>query len=214
MEARALRPNALDQNLSIADAELVGRELYDAFEQAGSRRIGWKIGATDPAVQANLGSSGPFAAPLYELTSISSGARVSLSSLVAPRLEPEIGLLVDRDGLRPLPCLEIADCRISDWRVSFPAAIADFGLHGLVMFGPAGESPDDLEVTVSRDSEEIIRTVASIPSAVGATEILSDALGHSDLIATGSLTAAIPLSPGTWKVDFGSLGSLTLEVER
>lgn len=196
------------------DAGRITRELYAAIEAGGAQQIGWKIGATDQAVQSLLGTDSPFAAPLYDNTMLRAGEPISLGSLVAPRLEPEIGLRFGPAGVVPLPCLEIADCRVRDWRVSLAGAIADFGLHGLVLFGEEVTASSDPEVVVVHNGTEVARARASLAAAARMIDTLAaGSLESGALVATGSVVPAIPLSAGTWHVAFGPLGELALKVD-
>lgn len=215
---RPLVADGIDAGLPIERAAVVADSLYAALRRAGARQIGWKLGATEAAVQAALGADAPFAAPVYSTTLVAGGGPVSLGDLLAPRLEAEIAFRVVGDVPIALPCLELADCRVRGWEVSIAGAIADFGLQGRILFGaPAAHPPDLVEVVVTHDGAEVQRGSRRLTDALAGLELVRAAAGFAALdgltIATGSIGAAIPLEPGHWRADFGALGALTLRVD-
>ncbi len=92
-------------------------ELYQTVEAEGGRQVAWKIGAGDATAQARFGTDGPFTAPVLDASCLRDGATLRLASLVAPRLEAEIGLRFDGGSAAVLPCIEIIDCRFPGWQI-------------------------------------------------------------------------------------------------
>ena len=71
-------PEALPGKLSIDDAYRVQLGLLGRYEQAGDRLVGWKVGLTAKAIQAQLGYYEPVFGFLLRV-GISSVARTSIS---------------------------------------------------------------------------------------------------------------------------------------
>lgn len=209
----ALAGERIDQ----ARAEAVAAELYDALRREGGRQIGWKLGATDPAAQAFLSTAAPFAAPLYSHSLLEgTPARLSISKLVAPRLEAEIAVSHTPQGVLFSPCVEIVDCRFPDWNVDLQRAVADFGLQGRISFGAPIQisMTETVDVVVLKDYEIVAQGRRSIAEALHLLEFVRDELqpGLPVLVATGTLITPMPLEQGTWRCDFGPLGALTIDV--
>src|SRR5690606_17314210 len=110
----------------------------------GGRRIGWKIGATNPQAQAQLGVDAPFHGALLSPFVHAAPAEVPADGFFMRVLEPEIAFRLGRDlpaGGAPyalaavadaidaaLPAIEIADSRYQDWtRAGALLLIADNG---------------------------------------------------------------------------------------
>jgi 2-keto-4-pentenoate hydratase len=79
------------RELCLKDAREVARRLYARSISNGDRCIGWKMGATDPAAQRQLGLPGPPSAPLFASGCLKSRARIRLPDLMAPHRETRNG---------------------------------------------------------------------------------------------------------------------------
>lgn len=207
------------ERLPLGRGNAIALALYTRLRAQGARQIGWKIGATDPIAQRRFETDGPFSAPLFDASVIPDGSRISLGSLVAPVLEAEIGVRLAGNVATIFPCIEIADCRVRDWRVTLPEALADFGLQGAMVLG---ESVDGVaavpEVSISHDGAVIRSGTPDTPAALDRARALGEtagsifAPGTPQVVVTGAILAPLPLTVGHWTVSFGLLGSLSLEV--
>jgi 2-keto-4-pentenoate hydratase len=217
-EARVVR-NASPGELELDRARGVAEELYAALAKT-SPLVGWKLGATDPRMQASLGTDRPFTAPIYADGLLADREVISLSRFIAPRLEAEIGLRLQGPAIQPVPCVEIIDCRFAGWRLTLPGVIADFGLQGAFVFGGARAEDSAeftrIEATVTHDGIELQRGSAFMAEAVARLQYLGQELNKNGrsgyVVATGSLISPIPLEPGQWVINFGEVGSLSLTV--
>jgi 2-oxo-3-hexenedioate decarboxylase len=123
---------------------------------------------------------------------------------------------------------EIVQCHFRDWRFTLADATADFGVHGALIVGPArpvagsnlGRLASDLAafevrllcdgvVVDSGRGESVLGSpalaLAHLARVVGGQK--SEALHEGEIITTGTITDAQPVSAGeTWTADFGSLG--------
>src|SRR3546814_1613018 len=100
---------------------------------AGARVIGRKCGLAAAAGQRQQVVDEPDGCTLWASTAYGDGATVSLSSLIHPKIEAEVALVLEHDLHDPdltlvdiikatafvLPALEIVDSRIIDWDIQF-----------------------------------------------------------------------------------------------
>jgi 2-keto-4-pentenoate hydratase len=199
--------------LDATTAAEVAAHLY-ADGEAGDCRA-WKLGALDEATQVRLGLAGPLVAPVLcdGLRLRVTEADLSRAQFVAPRLEAEIGVFLGPDGPQPVPCVEVADCRIHGWRPPPGWATADFGLQGAMIFGPPGPGAADIEVVVRRDGSEVGHGSASLGEVLARLELLPPAVHAPGLhVATGSVTPLYDAVPGKWEFQFSNLPTLLLNV--
>lgn len=203
--------------LSPDSARAVAAELVRRHAGTGDAQVGWKLGATDPAVQAAMGSVGPFTAPIFASTLLASGGTVSLRSFVAPILEMELAFVEGPGGRRPAACIEIADSRYGSWQLTLAQAIADFGLHGAIVVGAPPESwPDRVTAVLSHAGVEITRAEVVPSSYKDGVEVdgryPDGAPAAPSFVATGSIGGLVPLTTGSWRADFGPVGAVELTV--
>lgn len=202
------------RELSEARAASVAEELYAALGRTGRRCIGAKIAAADAATQAFLGASGPLVAPLFDDILLTPGATVLLEGLMSPLLEAEIGMRVTDGGVEHLPCIEIAESRFIDGKPAIEYVTADYGGQGRMMFGAPGAVDARVSVTVTLNGEEVARGEREVADAEAMFALARSQqnLPPGTYVATGTLFAPPPLRAGRWELDFGSLGSLELDV--
>ncbi|SEE35792.1 2-keto-4-pentenoate hydratase [Streptomyces sp. KS_5] len=208
---------------------------------SGARITGHKIGLTSAAMQRQLGVLEPDFGHLYDDMEIV-GDRIDVGRFIAPRAEPEIAFVLKRDLTGPgvtardalaavdhvLPALEIIDSRIRDWRIGLPDTVADNASSGAYLLGNSGADPRALDLArlgcVLREGTEIIASgsgSAALGHPLNALVWLANALGALDttlaageIVLSGSLTAAVPLRPGTTlSAQFQGLGHISLHVE-
>ena len=150
----------------LAAAYAVQQGLVQARIAGGARVVGRKIGATSEAVQTQLGVDQPDFGYLLHDMDVSprddSDERVSMRTLLQPRVEAEVAFVLARD-IDPaegeeitlelvrdavevaLPALEIVDSRIADWAIGFTDTVADNASSGLFVVGADGRTLEDVE---------------------------------------------------------------------
>ncbi|MEU3980614.1 fumarylacetoacetate hydrolase family protein [Streptomyces sp. NPDC026672] len=224
--------------------EAYGVQLAQVRERtsAGARVTGHKIGLTSAAMQRQLGVREPDFGHLYDDMEVVDG-RIDPGRFIAPRVEPEIAFVLKADlagpGLTPrdalaavghvLPALEIIDSRVRDWRIALPDTVADNASSGAYLLGAVGADPREHDLSrlgcVLRDGPEVVVTgngSAVLGHPLNALVWLANTLGAlgtglttGQVVLSGSLTAAVPLRPGsTLSADFQGLGHLGLHVEQ
>ena len=121
----------------------------DYWLAKGRRLVGRKIGLTSKAVQAQLGVDQPDYGMLFADMSICDGEEVPAGTLLQPKVEAEVALIMERDlDVRhatmaelisavayALPAIEIVDSRIANWKIGIVDTIADNASSGLFVLG-------------------------------------------------------------------------------
>jgi 2-keto-4-pentenoate hydratase len=212
------QPSQRDAGFRIERGYDVGYSLHTQLVERGYRPVGRKIGFTNPATWREFNLNTPVWAPMYEQTvhfAERNNCFLALSGMAAPRIEPEVVLKLRH----PIPggdlsvnqlasCLEWAavgfemvDCHYPDWRFTAADAVADFGVHAVLVVG----EPWHLESEDPRQVAEVLQTL--MVSLCRGSEIVArgegrNALG-SPLLALGHLARLLavqhwapPLMPG------------------
>ncbi|MDP6517071.1 MAG: fumarylacetoacetate hydrolase family protein [Alphaproteobacteria bacterium] len=140
-----LRPQTVADGYAVQDA---------VIHRSGLAHVGWKIGATNPVVQAQLGLPGPLSGRLLAPFRHDSPAVLDATDFAMRALEPEIAFRLagdlpararayDRAEVAAAvgtvhPALEIPESRWRDWAgAGAPAFIADNAAAGWFVLGPA-----------------------------------------------------------------------------
>ena len=90
-----------DPALSVSDAYAIQLANVDHALAAGRRIIGHKVGLTSRAMQEMLGVDEPDFGVLTDDMLIDDGADVDLATLLQPRVEAEIALVLERELAGP-----------------------------------------------------------------------------------------------------------------
>ena len=87
------------QDLSFEEAFAIGQRVGNRCPAAGCRQIGWKLANSRVGTRAAL--SHPVKGPSFDRNLHSEADPLSLHGLIAPKIEPEICFLLDRDLAGP-----------------------------------------------------------------------------------------------------------------
>src|SRR5258705_10126156 len=131
-------------DLTVADAYAVQQANIDLRLAAGDRILGRKIGLTSLAMQTQLGVDQPDYGHLLASMAVPNGGAMTITELIAPRIELEIAFLLGRSLEGPgittadalgateavFPSLEIIDSRIADWKIGLVDTVADNASSG------------------------------------------------------------------------------------
>ena len=116
------------------------QDINTSFWLAEGRRIvGRKIGLTSRAVQQQLDVDSPDMGVLFADMAVPSGNTVNLSSMLQPKIEAEVALILGADLDYPacttadiisaidylLPAIEIVDSRVKNWGIKIWDTVAD-----------------------------------------------------------------------------------------
>jgi len=208
-------------DITIDDAYHVSRRLLERRLGDGERVVGKKIGVTSKAVQNMLDVHQPDFGWLTDRMQYQSGCELPISSqLIQPRAEGEIAFVLARElrgpGVTPadvlaatdhvLPCFEVVDSRIKDWKIRIQDTVADNASSGLYVLGDKGVDPADVDfegcaIIVAKNGREISRGKgsAALGSPLNCVAWLANtlgqfgiALGAGEVVLSGSL---VPLEP-------------------
>ena len=213
-------------DITIDDAYRVSKRMLGCRVAAGESLVGYKVGLTNPAVQAFFGIDQPDFGNLTDAMRFPNGAHVPVSKLlIQPRVEGEVAFVLKRGlkgpGVTPADVLEatdyvaasfeIVDSRVRDWQIRIADTIADNGSSGLFVIGAEGADPRTLdlsacEMTLLTDGN-VVSTgsgAAALGSPLNCVAWLANALAaygaelrSGDVILSGSLGAVVDAVPGT-----------------
>jgi 2-oxopent-4-enoate/cis-2-oxohex-4-enoate hydratase len=206
--------------ITIDDAYYVSLRMLERRKADGERVIGKKIGVTSPAVQNMLDVHQPDFGYLTDRMRYASGDEVPISrELIQPRAEGEIAFLLGKDLHGPgittddvlgateavMPCFEIVDSRIRDWKIRIQDTVADNASSGLFVLG-APVSPRAVDFVGCRI--EVEKNGQALSSGQGSAALGSPLLcvawlantlgrfgiklGAGEVVLSGSL---VPLEP-------------------
>ena len=185
----------------------------------GASIVGWKLGYTTQAMRDQLGIAEPNFGPLLS-TMMLDGASTVPETVIQPRAEPEIALVLGHDVSSPLDpeaaldacaealaALEVVDSVWTDYRFDLEHNTADGSSAAFVAIGP----PLPLDV-LPEIGVSLHRNGALVGAGTGAatlghparalawlTEQLSargGSLRAGDIVITGGLVAAVPIERG------------------
>jgi len=226
--------------MTIEDAYKVSLGLLDLRVSEGEKVIGKKIGVTSKAVQNLLNVHQPDFGFLTDQMVYANGASIPASTqMIAPRAEGEIAFILKRDLAGPgvtnaavlaatesiMPCFEIVDSRIRDWKIAIQDTVADNASCGFFVLGDKAISPRQLDLStcgmVVEKNGQIISTgagAAALGSPLSCVAWLANTLGRlgmslkaGEVILSGSLVPLEPVAAGDYmRVDIGGIGSASV----
>ena len=228
-----------EPEMTIEDAYQVSLRLLDRRLAEGERVIGKKIGVTSKAVQNMLNVHQPDFGYLTDRMVFGNGDEIPLGQMIQPRAEGEIAFVLKKDLSGPgvtnadvlaateavMPCFEIVDSRIRDWKIKIEDTIADNASCGVFVLGDRAVDPRTLELStvgmVVEKNGEIISTgagAAALGSPVNCVTWLANTLGRfgielkaGEVILSGSLVPLEPVQAGDFmRVEIGGIGSASV----
>ncbi len=215
-----------ESTITIEDAYHISlRMLQQRLEKDGERIVGKKIGVTSKPVQEMLGVFQPDFGFLTNMMESPDGASIAIAGhMIQPRAEGEIAFRLKSDLVGPgvteqdvldatatiMPCFEIVDSRIRDWKIKIQDTVADNASCGVYVLGKNEVDPRDfdlpnLKMTIYKNgvfnSEGLGSAVQGNP--LTAVAWLANTLGEfgipfkaGELILSGSLVPLIPVVAG------------------
>lgn len=225
-------------DMTIDDAYVVQQRMNARRLQPGVRVVGKKIGLTSKVVQKMLGVDQPDFGYLLSDMVCADGDALPMATLIAPKVEGEIAFVLRHklqgpgvttaDVLRAtecvMPCFEIVDSRIRDWKIRIQDTVADNASAALFVLGAQAVDPRDVDLTlcgmVLEKNGEVVATgagAAALGSPVNAVAWLANRLGQlgialeaGEVILSGSLAAMLPAQAGdSFRCSIGGIGTVS-----
>lgn len=223
---RATVPPLIERepDLSIEDAYRIQLDFIARRVAAGESIIGKKIGVTSKAVQDMLGV---FQTDFGQLTSgmlLREGEDIDLGHFIQPKAEAEVAFVLKEDLVGPgitamdviratdyvVPCFEIIDSRIRDWRIKIQDTVADNASCGVLVLGRAKGNPREIDLAkaamvLERNGAEHSRSTGAVVqgSPVNAVVWLANTLGGlgipfraGEVILSGSQSPLVTVKDG------------------
>jgi len=215
-----------ENDIQIEDAYHISlRMLNRRVENDGETIVGKKIGVTSKPVQEMLGVFQPDFGFLTDTMAYPDGADIPVAgNLIAPKAEGEIAFRLKKDLVGPgvteadvldatetiIPCFEIVDSRIEDWKIKIQDTVADNASCGVFVLGKNEVDPrdydlPDLKMTIYKNGEFHSEGLGSAVQGNPLTAVawLANTLGEfgipfkaGELILSGSLAPLIPVVAG------------------
>ncbi|RQH02625.1 2-keto-4-pentenoate hydratase [Natrarchaeobius oligotrophus] len=230
-----------DEEFSVAESYEIQSRVVDRLRGDDGGIVGHKLGLVSEAKQEQLGIQEPIFGYVTDDT-VLEGPTIPSESMISPRLEAEIGLVLGEDVPAPatatdvlsateavVPVVEILESRFQGW--SIPSAqdvIADNTSAGRIFVGERLRDVTDVDLAMES-------VVISVNGEVEATGVGADIMGHparavswlanrlpdvddgleaGELILTGGINAAIDIEPGdVYNVQFATIGDIELRAE-
>ena len=229
------------EGIEIDDAYHISQAMLKCrLDATGEKVVGKKIGVTSAAVQDMLGVYQPDFGFLTSAMHVENKSSVTIKgNLIQPRAEAEIAFLLKADLQGPgvteqdvleateciIPCFEIVDSRIDDWKIKIQDTVADNASCGVYVLGDERVNPNDvdlpnLSVTVFKNGKEISSGKGSAVQGNPLTAVawLANTLGEfgipfksGEVILSGSLVPLEPVVAGDeMHMECEGLGSATI----
>ena len=226
-------------DITVEEAYHIQQRMIERRMQAGERIVGKKIGVTSRAVMNMLGVYRPDFGYLLDGMIYNEGQSIEISTLIQPKAEGEIAFILKKDLMGPgvtnaevlaatecvMPCFEIVDSRIRDWKIKIQDTVADNASCGVFVLGDQAVDPRKIDLSlcgmVLERNGEIIATgagAAALGSPVNAVTWLANTMGQlgiplkaGEVILSGALAAMFPAKAGdNFRVSIGGLGSCSV----
>ncbi|MGH9138696.1 MAG: 2-keto-4-pentenoate hydratase [Acidimicrobiales bacterium] len=200
------------------------RNVERFISERGWSVSGRKIGLTSAAMQAQLGIDQPDFGALFAELAHGDGDEVPITTLLQPRIEAEVALVLGADLDSPEPgladveaavahagaALEIVDSRIAGWDITFVDTVADNASAGRYVLGEERVGLDGLDLaavtmtmTVNGAERSSGTGAACLGNPLAAARWLAATLAElgtplraGDVVLTGALGPMVPVIAG------------------
>lgn len=242
-ETEAREPPSATHDIGLDDAYAIQDAVVERRREAGgARRVGFKVGATNPAVRDQQRVDEPVYGQILD-DDVQREPVVRATDHVDARFEPELAFRLGSELAPPLgpkavvaatdvvfPAIEIVSSRVGG-STELVDHVADNGLHAGVVVGGGAADPRALvdgdpamvpvQVRVNGSFHEAGLGANAMGDPARAVAWLArrraeagEHLRAGDVVLTGSLTRIVELDPGdTLACQWGGLGSTNLHLQ-
>ncbi len=230
------------KEVSYDDAYAIQLNTFDTKVGSGAIIVGKKIGLTSRAMQDQFGIREPDYGMIVDNMVVREGAPLPMSSLILPRIEPEMAFLLKSDLKGPginaanvldategvLPAFEVIDSRFKDWKITVKDSIADNASAATMILGGKLTPIKDIDLRlvglVLEKNGEVVSTgagaavlgnpAASVAWLVNKLAEFDISLKKGEFVMSGSLVKAVPVEAGaSFRATFDRLGSVSVRFE-
>ena len=228
-----------EPSITIEDAYQIQLRMIQRRLDAGETIVGKKIGVTSKVVMDMLKVNQPDFGQMTSGMVFNEGDAIRADSMIAPKAEAEVAFVLKSDLMGPgvtaadvlratdfvVPCFEIVDSRIKDWKIKIQDTVADNASCGVLTLGGVRRSPRQLDLALAgmvlEKNGEIVSTSAGAAvqgSPVNAVAWLANTLGRlgiglkaGEVILSGSQSPLVPVKAGdSLSCGVGGLGSTSV----
>ena len=228
-----------EADITIEDAYQIQQRMIQRRLDAGETIIGKKIGVTSKVVMDMLKVSQPDFGMMTSGMVFNEGEAIRADSMIAPRAEAEVAFVLKSDLMGPgvtaadvlratdfvVPCFEIVDSRIRDWKIKIQDTVADNASCGVFVLGDRLVDPRDVDLAtcgmVLEKNGEIVATgagAAALGHPANAVAWLANTLGRlgmglkaGEVVLSGSLGIMVPVQAGdSLRVTIGGIGGCSV----
>jgi len=232
-----------EADITIEDAYQIQQQMVNRRLDAGETIVGKKIGVTSKAVQNLIGVDQPDFGQLTSGMFFYEGEDISLGNLIQPKAEAEVAFILKKDLIGPgitaidviaatdyvVPCFEIVDSRITDWKIKIQDTVADNASCGVFILGKTKIKLTDIDLNLAgmlleRDGELVETSVGAAVQGgpVNAVVWLANTLGKlglpfraGEVILSGSQSSLVPAIVGeSLRCTVGGLGSCEINFKK
>ena len=228
-----------EADITIEDAYQIQQRMIQRRVEAGETIIGKKIGVTSKVVMDMLKVNQPDFGMMTSGMVFNEGEAIDTSTMIAPRAEAEVAFVLKSDLMGPgvtaadvlratdfvVPCFEIVDSRIQDWKIKIQDTVADNASCGVFVLGDRLVDVRDVDLTtcgmVLEKNGEIVATgagAAALGHPANAVAWLANTLGRhgialeaGEVVLSGSLGIMVPVAAGdNLRVTIGGIGGCSV----
>jgi len=228
-----------ESTITLDDAYQIQLRMIQRRLDAGETIVGKKIGVTSKVVMDMLKVNQPDFGQMTSGMVFNEGEAIRIDTMIAPRAEAEVAFMLKRDLQGPgvtaadvlratdcvMPCFEIVDSRIKDWKIKIEDTVADNASCGVLTIGGVRKDPRKLDLALAgmvlEKNGELISTstgAAVQGSPVNAVAWLANTLGRlgislkaGEIILSGSQSPLVPVKAGDSLVcSVGGLGGTSV----
>ena len=231
-----------EADITIEDAYQIQLRMIQRRLDAGERVVGKKIGVTSKVVMDMLKVNQPDFGHLLSGMVYNEGQPIPVSSMIAPKAEAEVAFILARDLEGPgvtaadvlratdcvMPCFEIVDSRIKDWKIKIQDTVADNASCGVFVLGKDRVKPHALDLAavkmdIRKNGEHVASGTGAAVQGHPATAVawLANTLGKfgipflaGEVILSGSLAPLLPAVPGDrFEMTLHGIGNASISFE-